>query len=165
MGKKVAKLSVLCALSLITFMVENLLPPLIIPGAKLGLGNIFVMLTLIYMGLPQAFVLVLAKSLLSAIIVGNIFSLAFSFTAGVLSLIVTYLMLRFLSKNISVLSIASTSACCHNLTQLCVFWLLNANVNVMLYAPYLALLGLLSGLVTGFIVYLITKKDLKVLVS
>ncbi|HBN12975.1 MAG TPA: heptaprenyl diphosphate synthase, partial [Clostridiales bacterium] len=40
-AKKVATLSVFTALSLIMFIIENQFPPMFIPGARMGLANIF----------------------------------------------------------------------------------------------------------------------------
>lgn len=159
MGKRFSKLGLLCALSLIMFLVESLFPPMFIPGAKLGLGNIFIMLALIYFSYPEALLLVIAKSLLAGIMAGNPFSILFSFAAGICSLTVTYLLLKFFGKNLSVVSVAALSACTHNLTQLCVFAIINGSKNVFFYAPYLAVLGLLSGIITGLVVFLILKRD------
>ncbi len=159
MGKRLAKLGLLCALSLIMFLLEGLFPPLFIPGAKLGLGNIFVMLAVICFSYPEALILVTAKSLLAGIMAGNPFSILFSFTAGFFAVTVTYLCLKFLQKYLSVVSVASLSACVHNMVQLGVFSLINGTKNLYFYAPYLALLGVLSGIVTGFTVYLLIKRD------
>ena len=47
-AKTITTTAVFAALSLIAFMIESLFPPLFVPGAKMGLGNIFSMLALIY---------------------------------------------------------------------------------------------------------------------
>ena len=40
-AKKIAVLAVFTALSLVMFIIENQFPPMFIPGAKMGLANIF----------------------------------------------------------------------------------------------------------------------------
>ena len=45
-ARRIATLAVLTAMGLIMFMVESLFPPLFLPGAKMGLSNIFSLLTL-----------------------------------------------------------------------------------------------------------------------
>lgn len=67
----------LAAASLITFLIENLFPPLFIPGAKLGLGNVFVMFALYAFGVGPAFVVLLVKCILGNLIVGNLSSMIF----------------------------------------------------------------------------------------
>ena len=47
-AKKLAILSVLTTLGLLSFLLENLLPPLFVPGAKPGLSNLFTLLALVW---------------------------------------------------------------------------------------------------------------------
>lgn len=162
MGNKIAKLSLLSVLALIAFLLESLLPPLIFPGAKLGLGNIFIMLALLCYGLYEGLIILAVKTVLSAIIGGNLFSLSFSLTAGIASVLVMYLLLKFFKKSISYTAISAAAGVVHNLIQLLVFSLINGNASVNVYAPYLALIGILSGTITGlsvnFLANLINKR-------
>ena len=87
-AKRIATLGVLVALSLISFTLENLLPPLFLPGAKLGLSNIFTILTLFMFGYIDAILLVVIRTVLGSLIVGGVASLIYSLTAGVVSLLV-----------------------------------------------------------------------------
>ena len=56
MGKRIAMLGILAGLGLIAFLLESLIPLPYLPGAKLGLANIFSMLALALYGLPDALV-------------------------------------------------------------------------------------------------------------
>ncbi len=156
LSRKVAYLGVFTALSLICFLIENLLPPLFIPGARLGLGNIFIILALVLYSLPEAFILLAAKCILAAIFGGPI-AILYSAAAGVVSLILTFLLIRFLSERVSVVAIAALSAVVHNMTQLTVYALITKAKEVFLYAPYLAISGLAAGIVTGLVAFLILK--------
>lgn len=155
-SKKWAYLGVFTALSLICFLIENLLPPLFIPGARIGLGNAFIMLALILYSFPEAAILLLAKCLLSAIF-GGAMALLYSAAAGAASLIISFALIKYCSKIISVTAIAAVSAVAHNLTQLFVFALVIGSWDVFIYAPYLALAGVVAGVATGLIVFLIIK--------
>ena len=155
-AKKIAVLGVLAALSMIAFTIENLLPPLFIPGAKLGLGNIFIMLALAWYSLPEAAILLAAKCLLAALLSGAI-SILYSAAAGAVSLVSTWLLIRFASKRVSIISIATVSAVTHNLVQLSVFALVTRAKEVFVYSPYLAVAGVAAGTVTGLIAFLILK--------
>ncbi|MGN0819035.1 MAG: Gx transporter family protein [Christensenellaceae bacterium] len=154
-AKKVASLSLLTALALVAFMVENLFPPILIPGARLGISNVVVMLTLIYFGLGEALVVVAAKCLLSCMF-GGFLQLAYNLPSGVVAVGCMFLLMK-LENNLSILSISAASAVLHNLVQNLVFCFMTQSVAVLYYAPYLTLLGMISGLFTGFATYLIIK--------
>ena len=154
--KRLAYIGVFAALSVIAFIVENLLPPLFIPGARIGLGNVFIILCLVLYSLPEAALLFAAKCLLSALFGGAI-SLLYSASAGAVSLVVTYLLIRFLHERLSVTAIASVSAVTHNLVQLGVFALATSAKEVFFYAPHLAIAGIVAGTITGLAAFLILK--------
>ena len=154
-AKKIALLGILTALSAIMFLVESAFPPIIIPGAKLGLGNIFVMLSLIYLGFGSTVILVLAKCLIAGIF-GGVSALLYSLPAGIISLTVGYLLIKQ-RKNLSIISISAAMGAIHNIVQNGVFALVQETLKVLLYAPYLALLGVISGIVTGLATFLIIK--------
>ncbi len=162
-SKRIALLGVLTTLSIIMFLIESLFPPLIIPGAKLGLGNIFVMLTLIYLDLPSGIVLVLAKCLISAMF-GGFSALIYSLPAGLCSLFACYFLLKLKSK-ISIIAISAPLGTLHNLVQNVVFCLVTKSIKVLLYAPYLALLGVLCGVFTGFVTFLLVNKFSLILIN
>ena len=157
-AKRIATLGVLVALSLISFTLENLLPPLFLPGAKIGLSNIFTLLTLFMFGYVDAILLVVIRTVLGSLIVGGIASLIYSLTAGVVSLIVAILLVQFVYPKISLISISITSAIVHNIVQVLVFCLIVNNTYMITYLPYFALIGILSGCVVGLLAYLVIHK-------
>lgn len=53
-AKKIAVLALFSALGLIAFIIENQFPPLFVPGAKMGLANIFSLSALILYGPAEA---------------------------------------------------------------------------------------------------------------
>ena len=75
--RKIAGVSVLLALSLIAFMLENFLPPMFIPGAKLGLGNAFSMLALVLYSPAYALLIVILRCVLGNLIVGSLSAMLF----------------------------------------------------------------------------------------
>ena len=157
-AKRIATLGVLVALSLISFTLENLLPPLFLPGAKLGLSNIFTILTLFMFGYVDAILLVVIRTVLGSLIVGGIASLIYSLTAGVASLLVAIVLVQFVYPKISLISISVTSAIVHNIVQVLVFCLIVNNSYMIAYLPYFALIGVLSGCVVGLLAYLVIHK-------
>ena len=157
-ARRVATLGILIALSLISFTLENLLPPLFLPGAKIGLSNVFTLLTLFMFGYVDAILLVVIRTTLGALIVGGLASLIYSLTAGIASLLIAILLMQFVYPKISLLSISITSAVIHNIIQVLVFCLIVENSYMIAYLPYFALIGILSGSVVGMLTYLVIHK-------
>lgn len=157
-ARRVATLGILVALSLITFILENLLPPIFLPGAKIGLSNIFTLLTLFMFGPIDAIILIVVRTTLGSLIVGNLISLVYSLSAGVISLFIAIILVRFVYPKISIVSISVTSAIIHNIVQTLVFCLMVENTYMISYLPYLALFGIASGLIVGALVYLLIHK-------
>ena len=165
-ARRVAMLSVLCAMGLITFMIESLFPPLFLPGAKMGLSNIFSMLTVFLLGVPDAIVLVAVRTVLGSMFTGNMSTLIYSLTAGLVSVLATSAMVEFLYPKISVIAVSVVAAVLHNLTQNVVFCLVSNTPEMFAYMPWLALLGVVAGIIVGFAVWFILRTvPLKVFAS
>lgn len=155
-AKKIATLALLTTLGLIAFMIEGLLPPLFFPGAKMGLSNIFSLLTLVLFGLPEALLVVTARTILGSLFVGNVSMLIYSFSAGIVSVVLSRLLLLAFPR-ISLLCISVFSAVAHNCVQCLVFCAITQTTLIMGYLPYLALIGVLAGIIVGFAVIFIIK--------
>ncbi|MCM1194540.1 MAG: Gx transporter family protein [Corallococcus sp.] len=156
-AKRIATLAVLTAMGSVMFMVESLFPPFFLPGAKMGLSNIFSLLTLFLLGPAEAFVLVVVRTVLGSVFTGNLSSLMYSLSAGVASVIVSALLAELVYPKVSIVAISVVSAIVHNLTQNVVYCLVSDTPEMFLYMPYLALLGILAGVIVGFAVWLILR--------
>lgn len=157
-AKKLAVLGVLTALSLITFLIENLFPPLIIPGAKLGLANAFSFTALIMYSPVEAFIVVAARTLLGAMFAGNLSAVMYSFTGGVVSMAASSVLLYLVHPKISVICVSVIAAVAHNVTQNIVFVLTYSTPVAFSYMPYLMLIGVLSGTFIGAAVTVLIKR-------
>lgn len=156
-ARRLASLAVLTAMGLIMFMVESLFPPLFLPGAKMGLSNIFSLLAVLLLGPADAFVLVAVRTTLGSIFTGSMSTLIYSFTAGAVSVTVSSLLVEFVYPKISIVAISVVSAVLHNLTQNVVFCFVSNTPQMFSYMPWLALLGVVAGLIVGFAVWIILK--------
>lgn len=156
-AKKLVLLALLVAMSLIMFLIESQFPPLIVPGAKMGLSNLFSLLALLLYGPVEAFVVIVARTLLGALF-SNPFALVYSFTAGVTTILLSSLLYRLVFPRISILAISIAGGVVHNLVQLVVYLFLSKTALLVFYAPYLALAGVLSGTIVGLTLFLLIKK-------
>lgn len=149
-AKRVSLLGVLAALALISFIVESLIPLPLIPGARIGLGNLFITLSLVWLTLPETLILLIVKCLVSAMF-GSPVSIVYSLIGGLLSVTASYFMLKYLEEFLSHASMSVAAAIIHNLSQLVVFALVTRTAEVIFYAPYFIALGALAGALVGII--------------
>ena len=156
-ARRVATLAVLTAMGLITFMIESLFPPLFLPGAKMGISNVFSLLTLFVLGPTEALILVVVRTTLGSMFTGNMSTLMYSMTAGVVSVAVSAVLVQFLYPKVSIVAISVVAAVLHNLTQNLVFCLVSETPQMFAYMPWLALLGVVAGIIVGFAVWFILR--------
>lgn len=156
-AKKIAVLAIFIALSLITFIIENQFPPLFVPGARMGLANIFSFAALIMYSPVEAFIVVAVRTGLGAVYAGNLSALLYSFTGGVVSMTISSLLMYTVYPKISVMAVSVLAAVAHNITQNIVFVLLTDTSTITLI-PYFILTGILSGAIVGAVILLIFKK-------
>ena len=93
MKNRVAYFGVFTALALIFSYIETLVPISFgIPGVKLGLANLIIVIALYKIPLREVYVLSIVRVLLSGVLFGNYFSIAYSLAGGLLSLTVMALL-------------------------------------------------------------------------
>lgn len=150
MKNKVAVFGVFTSLALILSYVELLIPINFgIPGMKLGLANLLVVI-LLYKGCPRdALLLSVIRILLSGLIFGNMFSIFYSLGGGLLSLAV----MVFLKKTgqFTVAGISIGSGASHNVGQLLVAMFVVQTYQVGYYLPVLLIAGVITGAVIGIL--------------
>ena len=158
--KKVAYLGVFLALALICSYVESLIPFYFgVPGMKLGLTNVVVILLLYLMGPKEAIGVSVLRIILAGFMFGNAFSILYSLAGGILSFLVMYLLKRM--DKFHMLSVSIAGGITHNLGQLIFAVFLVENYNVMFYFPLLFVAGSITGALIGIIsqeVFLRTKR-------
>lgn len=157
-AKKAAVLGILTAMSLVVFIIENAFPPLMVPGAKMGLANVLSLAALIVYGPAEAFIVVMVRTLLGSLFAGNISMLAYSLTAGTASCALSSVLMYAVYPRISIMSVSIASATLHNIVQNVVYVLISSTTLMIAYMPYLILIGALSGAIVGAIVTIIFKK-------
>lgn len=150
MKNKVAVFGVFTSLALILSYVELLIPINFgIPGMKLGLANLLVVI-LLYKGCPRdALLLSVIRILLAGVIFGNMFSIFYSLGGGLLSLAV----MVFLKKTgqFTVAGISIGGGASHNVGQLLVAMFVVQTYQVGYYLTVLLIAGVITGAVIGIL--------------
>ena len=157
MRTKVAYFGVFTALALIFSYVESLIPFHIgIPGVKLGLANLIVVVALYKMGTEEAYALSVARIVLSGFLFANLFSIIYSLAGGMLSLTV----MVFLKKKgwFSVYGVSLAGGVMHNVGQLRIAMLIVETFSVSYYLPVLLVAGAITGLVIGILAEAMLKR-------
>ena len=157
MKSRVAYFGVFTALALIFSYVETLIPVnLGIPGVKLGLANLIIVVALYKMRLSEAYLLSVVRVLLAGFIFGNYFSIIYSLAGGLLSLTVMALLKKWGGFSLQGISIAG--GVFHNIGLLIVAAVVVETFSVTYYFPVLLVAGLLTGLVIGIVAEMMLKR-------
>lgn len=155
-----AYFGVFTALALIFSYVETLIPfNFGIPGVKLGLANLVIVIALYKMRLREAYLLSIVRVLLNGFIFGNYFSIVYSLAGGLLSLSIMALLRK--REGFSILGISMAGGVMHNVGQLIVAMIIVETLSVAYYVPVL----LISGLITGCVIGVVSGEMLKRLVN
>ena len=157
MTKKLTISALLVALAMILSYVEVLIPfNFGIPGIKLGLANLVVVVALYLLNARQALMISVVRILLVSFTFGNMAALLYSITGGLLSFAVMVLCRRI--KGLSTMSVIS-----HNIGQILVAVFVVKNLNLLFYLPVLMIAGIITGLLIGLVAGLIIPSVRKAL--
>ena len=156
MKNRAAYFGVFTALALILSYVEMLIPVSFgIPGAKLGLANLIILIVLYKTDWREALLLSVVRIMLAGFIFGNMFSILYSLAGGVLSLAAMALLKR--RESFSVVGVSIGGGVSHNIGQLLVAMIAVETYQVGYYLPVL----LIAGVLTGFLIGIISGEVLK----
>lgn len=148
---------VFTALALIFSYVEAMIPINFgIPGVKLGLANLIVVIVLYKEDWKDALFIAVARIVLSGFIFGNLFSILYSLAGGLLSLLVMVLLKKTNAFSIAGVSIGGGAA--HNVGQLLVAMFVVQTYQVGYYLPVLLIAGVLTGAMIGIVALEIVKR-------
>jgi len=165
MRHKINKLtltSVLIALALALAIAENLAIPLLrmpIPGAKIGLSNIAVLVAFYFVGPWYAFVVLMVRVFVVFLFGGNTVAFVFSLFGGVMAYITMFALKH--SKRFSLYGISAGGAFAHASGQMVAAVYLTGSTTVFYYMPILTGLSLVAGLVVALLAVPIFKALVK----
>lgn len=149
--KKIAKLSMLLAISVILSLIESYIPILngIVPGLKIGLANLVVIFALYMYSFKDAIYLSILRVFLVGILRTGLFSISFFFslTGALLSIIVMYLLKKY--TKLSIVGVSVSGAIAHSVGQIIIAILFLNNINIIYYLPILLIGSVASGIVIG----------------
>lgn len=151
--KRTARLGLFLAFALILGYVEALLPLSVgIPGIKLGLANLAVLLALYRMGAKAAFLTDVLRIILNGFLFGSLYGILYSMAGGILS----FFVMAGLKKTgyFGILGVSMAGGVSHNIGQLLVAAFVVETVGIFYYIAPL----LIAGVVTGCLIGILTEQ-------
>ncbi|MDO5142536.1 MAG: Gx transporter family protein [Eubacteriales bacterium] len=142
----------LAALAVVLSLVERLFPldaVVPVPGVKLGLANVVTLFALTRLSVREALAVMLCRVTIAALLMGSVSAFLFSLLGGLLSLVVMALLLRLEGRFCSLLGVSVAGAAAHNVGQIAAAMLWLKTTAVLTYLPFLLVMSVPLGLVTG----------------
>ena len=148
--KKFTRLTMLLALSVVLNIIESFIPLFNgnIPGLKLGLANIIILVVLYMFSFKDALYVSILRVFLVGILRTGLFSMSFFFSLGgaILSIIVMY----FAHKTkLSIVGVSILGSISHSVGQILIAIFIMNNVYIIYYIPWLLLFSVPTGILTG----------------
>ena len=147
--KKLVFMALLTAISLVIWVIEAQIPPLVpVPGVKLGLASVITLTAMVLLGRKEALIILLVRVFLSCLFAGSFSVILFSLTGGLLSWAAMALTVNlFGEKNLWVVSVLGAIG--HNAGQLAMAMAVTQTTSLVWYGPALLCAAILTGAFTG----------------
>lgn len=148
----------------LNFIESVYLPPLAIPGAKLGIASLITLIMIIFFRPLEVVAVALLRVIIVGVITGMIFTPAiiFGFFATMISTILMLITYRLFYGFLSFAGISIIGAVSHNLVQILIAVPLLATKAVLVHLPLLIIVGCFTGMINGVLANLIAaRKDVR----
>lgn len=149
--KKFTRLTMLLALSVVLNIIESFIPLFNgnIPGLKLGLANIIILIVLYMFSFKDALYVSLLRIILVGILRTGLFSMTFFFSLGgaILSLCSMFIAKK---TKLSIIGVSIVGSIFHSIGQILVAILIIKNTYIIYYVPWLLLFSIPTGILVGF---------------
>lgn len=154
--QKMALLGVLTAGAIVIAILESFIPSIGIPGVKMGLANIVILLILYELGIWEAIVVNLLRVLVVSLVRGTFLSMGFlmSLTGCVLSLGIMILF-YLLIKKFSIIGVSVIGSLFHVTGQVLIAMIFLGSAYIFLYLPVIAISAIITGVFVGIVAKLI----------
>ena len=154
--RRIALLGILTAATIVIAILESFIPSIGIPGVKLGLANIMILVILYELGIVDAIMVNLLRVIVVGLVRGNIFSMGFlmSLTGAIFSLgimILFYLVVR----KFTVVGVSVIGSIFHVGGQVIIAMIFLGSAYVILYLPIIGISAIITGVFVGIVAQLI----------
>ncbi len=147
------QLTMLVAVALALHVIESLIPPLPVPGAKIGLANVATLVCLRYIGFWPAVGVSAVRSILGSVITGKFWGLGFwmSFVGATTSALGMGICLHLLPTGASMVWTSVVGGVVHASCQLAIAVMALRQPSLFFAAPALLGLSIITAVFTGLV--------------
>ena len=154
---RIAASAMFAALALIFSYIEAILPLSTgIPGVKLGIANLVVILALYNMNFRYAMGINVIRILVAGLLFNGLFGALYSLAGGVVSLTVMWLLKK--TGLFSMAGVSMAGGVAHNMGQLLVASALVSNLKMFVYLPVLMFSGIAAGILIGITASVVNER-------
>lgn len=157
MRLKTAHLGLFLAFALILSYVESLIPFYFgIPGMKLGLANLIIVLLLYLYDYKTALLINIFRIILVSFLFGNMYGLLYSMAGAILSFTA-----MDIGKKTGLFSISGVSilgGVFHNIGQIFIAMYVVETYSILYYLPFLLIAGVITGMCIGMLAKLLNGR-------
>lgn len=150
--KKFTRLTMLLALSVVLNIIESFIPLFngSIPGLKLGLANIIILIILYMFSFKDALYVSLLRIILVGILRTGLFSMTFFFSLGGALLSLCSMFLAKKTK-LSIIGVSVVGSIFHSIGQVLIAIIVIKNTYIIYYVPWLLLFSIPTGILVGIV--------------
>ena len=151
-------MGILTAGAIIIAILESFIPSIGIPGVKLGLANIVILIILYEIGIVEAIIVDLLRVLMVGLLRGTIVSMGFlmSLTGAVLSLGIMIL-LYLVVKKFSIVGVSVVGSIFHVTGQILIAMAFLGTPYIVFYLPIIAVSAIITGVLVGIVAQLVIR--------
>ena len=155
---KIALLGILTAATIVIAIAESFIPSIGIPGVKLGLANIMILITLYELGILEAILVNLFRVVVVGLVRGTFLSMGFlmSVTGAVFSLGIMIVFYLFIKK-FSIIGVSVIGSLFHVFGQIVIAMIFMGTPYVIYYLPIIGISAIITGVLVGITAQLVIK--------
>ena len=155
---KLVLIAMLTASAIVIGILESFIPSIGIPGIKLGLANIVIIVTLYELGVLEALFVNVIRVVIVALVRGTFLSMGFvmSLSGALLSLGVMILF-YILIKKFSIIGVSVIGSIFHVFAQVVVAMIYLGTSSIFFYLPFIGLSAIMTGVLVGIVANLIIR--------
>ncbi len=158
--KRITTIAMLTAISVVIAIIESYFAFLnsIVPGLKLGLANVIIVLTLYRYNFKTALLVsIMRVFIVSLIRTGFGLNFFFSLVGAIFSIVAMVLVKK---TKLSIIGVSIVGSICHSIGQVLIGIMILDNNNIVYYLPYLLLFSIPTGVVIGMIAKKVLAYDI-----
>lgn len=160
-ARKLVLIAILTSLAIVLSIAESFIPSIGIPGVKLGLANIVIILVLYEIGVLEAILINLLRVVVTGLVRGTFLSMGFlmSLTGAVLSLGIMILF-YLLVKKFSIIGVSVIGSIFHVTGQIVIAMIFLGTPFMVYYYPIIGVSAIITGVFVGLVARVIIKTEI-----